>query len=96
MEYIGTCCLELGAHVFEHTSFYRATRIESWVSIAKSQGLDVSEVNDDTNEQLQFVDIVFELKEVTNERFIFPKSAIIDSILADDEQYMVISRTPCC
>jgi hypothetical protein len=88
MEYLGTCCLELGAHVFEQTSFYQAIRSESWASIAKSQGLDVPE-DSDTGKQLQFVDIVFELKEVTNERFLFPKTAILDSILADNEQYMV-------
>jgi hypothetical protein len=89
MEYLGTCCLELGAHVFEQTSFYKVTRSESWASIAKSQGLNVPEDQVDTNEQLTFVDVVFELKEVTNERFMFPKSAILDSILVDDEQYMV-------
>ncbi|KAF1797836.1 hypothetical protein FB192DRAFT_1289372 [Mucor lusitanicus] len=137
MKYLGTCTLQLGAHLYENTNFYEATRTDSWKDIAIKQGLmkpppppppaaptpapqtnpennpDVvmqdatpqpenkpdaimEEAEKDTvqpdaaetkqpeetpDEKLTFVDIVFELKEFPNERFIFPKDAIIQSTL---------------
>ena len=43
MRYLGTCDLEIGAHLFEQTIFYEAIRTETWRSIAEKQGLHVPE-----------------------------------------------------
>ncbi|KAI7901351.1 uncharacterized protein BX663DRAFT_544123 [Cokeromyces recurvatus] len=94
MKYISTCNLELGAHVFMNTPFYKAIRCESWGSIAKSQGLNVPEEEtaqlEQKEETLTFVDIVFELKDVPNERFIFPKDTILEIIPISGEAYKTI------
>lgn len=39
MKYLGTCTLQLGAHLYENTNFYEATRTDSWKDIAIKQGL---------------------------------------------------------
>ncbi|CEP13250.1 hypothetical protein [Parasitella parasitica] len=39
MKYLGTCTLQLGAHLHENTNFYEATRSDSWKDIAIKQGL---------------------------------------------------------
>lgn len=44
MKYLGTCTLQLGAHIYEHTNFYEATRSETWKDIAIKQGLMKKEV----------------------------------------------------
>lgn len=36
MKYLGTSTLELGPHIFPETTFYEATRVESWATIAAS------------------------------------------------------------
>lgn len=76
MKYLGTCTLELGTHVFEQTSFYKAIRVESWNTIAKSEGLDIGQ---ESEHKLIYTDVVFELAEASNERFIFPKQVIIET-----------------
>ncbi|KAI8877025.1 hypothetical protein K501DRAFT_326748 [Backusella circina FSU 941] len=75
MRVLAVCTLELGPHTFPETVFYEAVRTESWLSIAKKQGIDNEE---ETDETLTFRDIVFELKEAPNDRFIFPKEAILE------------------
>jgi hypothetical protein len=72
---LAVCTLQLGPHTFPETVFYEAVRTESWLSIAKKQGLDVEQ---DTDETLTYRDIVFELKEAPNDRYIFPKDAILE------------------
>ncbi|KAI9262502.1 hypothetical protein EDC94DRAFT_640649 [Helicostylum pulchrum] len=91
MKYLGTGTLELGPHLFSNTSFYEACRTIPWTTIAKQLSIKIPEqdtVMDNTNEQepsqlLQFVDIVFELNELPNERFIFPKDALISLSVED-------------
>ncbi|KAI8636440.1 hypothetical protein BD408DRAFT_426142 [Parasitella parasitica] len=39
MKYLGTCTLQLGAHLYENTNFFEATRSDSWKDIAIKQGL---------------------------------------------------------
>ncbi|KAL9539051.1 hypothetical protein MBANPS3_010498 [Mucor bainieri] len=39
MKYLGTCNLQLGAHLYDNTNFYEATRTESWKDIAIKEGL---------------------------------------------------------
>ncbi|KAI9476023.1 MAG: hypothetical protein EXX96DRAFT_601797 [Benjaminiella poitrasii] len=91
MKYLGTCNLQLGTHLFMRTPFYEAVRTETWESIAKAQGLNVPEKEESLNEEqqkvsLKFVDIVFELKEIPNERFIFPKDTILEIIPLEEEE----------
>ncbi|KAI8091039.1 uncharacterized protein B0P05DRAFT_568982 [Gilbertella persicaria] len=89
MRCLGTCDLELGAHLFEQTIFYEAIRTESWEAIAKKEGLlekDATETQEDT---LMYRDIVFELRELPNERFIFPKDTIVDSMPLNTDAYVM-------
>lgn len=72
MKYLGTGHLELGPHLFSNTTFYEATRSTPWSSIAQAHDIELIEET-----CLTFVDIVFELTEIPNERFIFPKEALV-------------------
>lgn len=86
MQYLGTGTLELGPHLFSNTSFYEARRTIPWTTIAKQLNIEIPEqdtVVDDPSQLLQFVDIVFELNELPNERFIFPKDALISLSVED-------------
>lgn len=73
MKYLGTGNLELGPHWFPGTSFYEVKRVVPWSAIAKAQELNEDGIMD----TLEFVNIVFELSEIPNERFIFPKEALV-------------------
>ncbi|RCH94510.1 Transcription factor, partial [Rhizopus azygosporus] len=87
MKYLGSCTLHLGPHLFQDTSFYEAIRSEPWSRIIEAhQGVSVKkdDPEESTNEQpnqeplqLQWIDVVFELKEVPSERYVFPKEALI-------------------
>ncbi|KAG2235906.1 hypothetical protein INT48_008209 [Thamnidium elegans] len=90
MKYLGTGTLELGPHLFPNTSFYEASRAIPWTTIAKQLNIKIPDqdtamenVEQDPSQLLQFVDIVFELNELPNERFIFPKDALISLSVED-------------
>ncbi|GAA5807910.1 hypothetical protein MFLAVUS_001290 [Mucor flavus] len=86
MQHLGTGTLELGPHQFSNTSFYEARRTIPWTTIAKQLNIKIPEqdtVVDDPSQLLQFVNIVFELNELPNERFIFPKDALISLSVED-------------
>lgn len=91
MKYLGTCTLELGAHIFEETSFYEATREESWSTIAKSVAVDLTSENEEAlaEAKLVYYDVVFELNEASSERFLFPKEAIIETLPVDQQSFTV-------
>ncbi|KAG2208096.1 hypothetical protein INT47_010458, partial [Mucor saturninus] len=73
MKWLGTGHLELGPHIFPNTTFYEAKRSTLLSSIAQAHGVTY----EDHEAKLEFVDIVFELAEIPNERFIFPKEALV-------------------
>ncbi|KAI8378660.1 hypothetical protein EDC96DRAFT_492717 [Choanephora cucurbitarum] len=126
MRYLGTCDLEIGAHLFEQTIFYEAVRTETWRSIAEKQGLPVPEkktaqvipdaellpvvleseeqphhepkeedrqmeTNQPEEEKLVYLDIVFELREFPNERFVFPKETIVEAIPLSSTEYNMLA-----
>lgn len=74
MTFLGVGTLELGAHMFDNTQFFQAKRtIPFPVKDGQEEDIKVEE----------FVDIVFELTEVPNERFVFPKEAMISLFVED-------------
>lgn len=74
MTFLGVGTLELGAHTFDNTQFFQAKRtIPFLVKDQQEEDVVVEE----------FVDIVFELTEVPNERFVFPKEAMISLFVED-------------
>ncbi|CAO3617542.1 unnamed protein product [Mucor hiemalis] len=64
MTFLGLGTLEIGAHTFDNTQFFQAKRTIAFpIKDQQEEGVVVEE----------FVDIVFELTEVPNERFVFLK-----------------------
>lgn len=88
MKYLGTGTLELGPHLFSNTTFYEAKRSIPWTTIAKEQGLNI--FHDDDTDNLEFIDIVFELNEIPNERFVFPKEALVSLSVEDGPIEVII------
>lgn len=74
MKYLGSGTLELGPHKFSNTTFYEVKRSIPWKTIANEHGLNIMTEETDT---LEFSNVVFELSEIPNERFIFPKEALV-------------------
>lgn len=90
MTFLGVGTLELGVHTFDNTQFFQAKRTIPFPAAAVVVVKDGQEEGEEDIKVEEFVDIVFELTEVPNERFVFPKEAMI-SLFVEDGPIVVSS-----
>ncbi|KAI8143187.1 hypothetical protein BJV82DRAFT_611703 [Fennellomyces sp. T-0311] len=83
MRFVGSCTVQLGAHIFPETSFYEAVRSEPWSQLAKEAGLEGEAIDDQepppgTHKDCTYTNLVMEFKENPGDRFLFPDQVIVE------------------